>query len=213
MPKIIVLGGTGYAGAAIVAEAARRGHEVVAVSRSVPETTADGVTYVQGSVADAAFAESVVAGAHTVVSALSPRGDLDGRIVDVDTQLARLADEAGARFVVVGGFGSLRPEEGAARIVESPDFPADYRPESQQMLEVLEVLRGIDDLDWVYVSPAQEFGSFNPGEDTGSYRVGGEIAFFDADGRSAISGADFARGVVDEVENPQHHKAHISLAY
>ena len=36
MARVCVLGGTGYAGAAIVAEAARRGHEVTAVSRKPP---------------------------------------------------------------------------------------------------------------------------------------------------------------------------------
>ena len=34
MARITILGGTGYAGAAIVAEAANRGHEVTSVSRS-----------------------------------------------------------------------------------------------------------------------------------------------------------------------------------
>jgi uncharacterized protein len=34
--RITVIGGTGYAGSAIVAEAAARGHQVTALSRSLP---------------------------------------------------------------------------------------------------------------------------------------------------------------------------------
>ena len=65
MTAITVIGGTGYAGAAIVAEAARRGHAVTAISRTAPGTPAEGVTYVTGdltrSVPDIAGAEVVFA--------------------------------------------------------------------------------------------------------------------------------------------------------
>ena len=37
MSRITVIGGTGYAGSAIVAEAAARGHQVTALSRSLPD--------------------------------------------------------------------------------------------------------------------------------------------------------------------------------
>ena len=70
-----------------------------------------------------------------------------------------------------------------------------------------------EELDWLFVSPASGYGSFAPGERTGSYRVGGESALFDADGNSNISGADFALAIVDEIENPRHHREHISVAY
>ncbi|WP_295786846.1 NAD-dependent epimerase/dehydratase family protein, partial [uncultured Microbacterium sp.] len=36
MPRIAVIGGTGYAGSHIVTEAVRRGHTVVSIARSVP---------------------------------------------------------------------------------------------------------------------------------------------------------------------------------
>jgi putative NADH-flavin reductase len=36
--SLTALGGTGYAGSAIVAEAANRGHSVTALSRSAPTT-------------------------------------------------------------------------------------------------------------------------------------------------------------------------------
>ena len=216
MTRITVVGGTGYAGSAIVAEAARRGHEVVSVSRNLPaeEARVEGVRYETGSLVDADVRARAVADAEVVVSSLSPRGELDGRIVEVDRELAALADQHGARFVVVGGYSSLRLEEGGPRQAETGQIPPEYAGEALQMNEVLgELLGGSDSLDFVFVSPAMQFGAYAPGEALGRYRVGGEVAFTDEDGVSAVSGADFALAIVDEIETPAHRRQHVSVAY
>jgi putative NADH-flavin reductase len=216
MTRITVVGGTGYAGSAIVAEAARRGHEVVSVSRSVPaeEARVAGVRYETGSLVDADVRARAVADAQVVVSSLSPRGELDGRIVEVDRELAALAEQHGARFVVVGGYSSLRLEEGGPRQAETGQIPPEYAGEALQMNEVLgELLASAESLDFTFVSPAMQFGAYAPGEALGRYRVGGEVAFTDQDGVSAVSGADFALAIVDEIEGPAHRREHISVAY
>ena len=51
------------------------------------------------------------------------------------------------------------------------------------------------------------------GERTGTFRIGGEVALFDAEGGSNISGGDFASAIVDEIDRPVHHRAHIGVAY
>jgi len=216
MTRITVVGGTGYAGSAIVAEAARRGHEVVSVSRSVPaeEARVEGVRYETGSLVDADVRARAVADAEVVVSSLSPRGELDGRIVEVDRELATLAEQHGARFVVVGGYSSLRLEEGGPRQAETGQIPPEYAGEALQMNEVLsELLAGAESLDFTFVSPAMQFGAYAPGDALGRYRVGGEVAFTDEAGVSAVSGADFALAIVDELETPAHRREHISVAY
>lgn len=216
MTRITVVGGTGYAGSAIVAEAARRGHEVVSVSRSVPaeEARVEGVRYETGSLVDADVRARAVDGAEVVVSSLSPRGELDGRIVEVDRELAALAEQHGARFVVVGGYSSLRLEEGGPRQAETGQIPPEYAGEALQMNEVLgELLGGSESLEFLFVSPAMQFGAYAPGEALGRYRVGGEVAFTDDAGVSAVSGADFALAIVDEIEKPAHRREHISVAY
>lgn len=212
MSKIVILGGTGYAGSTVVREAAERGHEVVSVSRSVPDQKVAGVTYVAGSVSDADMQEQVINGADVVVGALSPRGDMQGKLGGVYRDVATKATTAGVRL---GGFGSLRPAEGALRFVEGGDFPTEYKPESQELATFLEELQTAtpEGLDWLYVSPAATFGAFNPGEKTGNYRVSGEIALFDEKGESNLSGADLAVAIVDEIETPAHHREHISVAY
>ncbi|MFL0448195.1 NAD(P)-dependent oxidoreductase [Corynebacterium xerosis] len=214
MPKIVVIGGTGYAGAAVVSEAANRGYEVTSVSRTLPADQIEKVTYVTGNATDPDFVASVVAGADVVVSTLSPRGELDGKIVDVDIEIAKQVRDSGARLFVVGGFSSLRPTESEPPAAESGQIPEQFRGEAVQMHAVLTHLQGQPDgLDWVFFSPAQEFGSYVPGEDLGRYRIGGDIVFVDENGRSAISGADFARAIVDRIEENDYHRAHISIAY
>lgn len=210
MATIVVVGGTGYTGAHIAREAASRGHAVVSVSRSEPAERAPGVRYELGPVEE--VAPRVVPGADVVVAALSPRGDMAGRLVEVYAELARLSAEAGARYLQVGGFSSLRPAPGAPRFVEG-DIPAEYRDEALEgeATRVMLVETAPEDLDWLFLSPAGAYGAFAPGEATGRYRVGDEVALFDADGASAVSGADFALAVVDEIERPAHHRAHIGI--
>jgi putative NADH-flavin reductase len=212
MATIVVFGGTGYTGGNIVREAASRGHEVVSVSRSEPTERVERVRYETGTAAD--VAPRVVAGADVVVAALSPRGDMAGRLVETYRVLARAAAAAGARYLQVGGFSSLRPAEGAPRVAEG-DIPEQYRAEALEgeATRAMLVEEAPDDLDWLFLSPAGAYGAFAPGEATGAYRVGGEVALFDAEGGSNISGADFALAVVDEIETPAHHREHVSIAY
>ena len=81
MATIVVFGGTGYTGGSVAREAAARDHHVISVSRSEPQEPVDGVRYEVGSVSE--VAARVVPGADVVVAALSPRGDMAGRLVEV----------------------------------------------------------------------------------------------------------------------------------
>lgn len=211
MTTIAVIGGTGYAGSSIVREAASRGHRVIALSRSQPADPVEGVRYLQGSLADAG---RLVEEADVVVGALSPRGEMAGKLVEAYAELARLADAAGRRLVVIGGFSSLRPAPGAPRFVEGDDLPPQHAAEAKEMNAVLGAIAATpQSLDWLFVSPAAGFGAYAPGEPRGSYRLGGEVALFDDQGQSAVSGPDFALAVVDEIEKASQHRAHVSVAY
>lgn len=213
--KITVIGGTGYAGSAIVKEAAQRGHAVTAISRSVPAARPDGVRTIA---ADAFNAPLPLDGADVVVGALSPRGENVGKLAAAYARLATQAAAARARLVLVGGFSCLRRAAGAPRMIEGenfpPEVPAAVVVEAKENLDVLNhLLADRAGLDWLFVSPALEFSAWQPGADLGRYRVGGEVALFDAAGKSAISGIDYARAVLDEIENPTRHRAQIGIAY
>ncbi|MFC4224208.1 NAD(P)-dependent oxidoreductase [Lysinibacter cavernae] len=214
MTNITVLGGTGYAGKHIVAEAARRGHAVTSYSRNAPTEPVAGVTYVTGSLLDPEVLRSAVDGADVVVETLSPRGELDGKLVDLVSELARLATEHGARLGVVGGAGSLLVEPGGSAVADGPDFPAEILSEAKQLQAVLENLRAdASGLDWFFVSPAGGFGPWAEGEATGTFRIGGDVLLVDEHGQSNISGADFATAFVDEIESPAHSGARFTVAY
>lgn len=77
MTRITVLGGTGYAGSAVVAEAAARGHDVVAFSRRATEETHDKVVSVTGSALKREDLELAVADSEVVVCALAAVGELE----------------------------------------------------------------------------------------------------------------------------------------
>lgn len=205
MARIAVLGGTGYAGAAMVAEARRRGHDVTAVSRSAPAAPVDGATYVEGSVLDRDVLDRVVADADVVLSALAPRGDMAGKVEGVVEDLvARLAGTS-TRLGYVGGASSLLTEEGGPRLwdVSKDHMPDEVRPEVQTGLDALAILEASPEgLDWFYVSPPQDFGSWLGTASKGTYTRGGDVVLRDADGRSTISADDLALAIVDEIESP-----------
>lgn len=213
MSTLVVIGGTGYAGSAIVAEAARRGHTVSSVSRAVPADALEGVTYLTGGIDAnaAAFADADV-----IVAALSPRGDNAGKLVADYHALADAASTAGARFFAIGGFSSLRPAAGAPRFAEGDDLPPAFAAEGREMNDVRADLEesAPADLDWLFISPAAGFGAHRPdGAPHGTYRVGGDVALFDEQGESAIERADFALAIVDEIEKPAHHREQLNIAY
>jgi len=215
MSRITVIGGTGYAGSAIVAEAASRGHEVTAFSRSLPDSRISNVTYVQGDASDEAALATVIANADAVVGALSPRGALAERFRDVYHTIARLADAATVPLFIVGGYSSLRPAPGAPRFVtDLSHAPADYHAELTTVAALVadDLPATPSTLDWVFVSPAGTFGAHAPGERLGRYRVGDDVAL-EPHGGGEISGADYALGFVDVIESGNHHRAHINLGY
>ncbi|MFB4303175.1 NAD(P)-dependent oxidoreductase [Actinomadura sp. NTSP31] len=215
MSRITVIGGTGYAGSAIVAEAAARGHQVTALSRSLPDAPIPNVTYVQGDATDEATLSAPIEDADVVVAAVAPRGSVARTWRDVHRTIARAADAAGVPLFIVGGFSSLRPAPGADRFVtDLSDIPAEFHDEIRAgaafIIEDLPAAPAT--LDWVFVSPALRFGAHMPGERLGRYRLGDDVAVQPADG-GAISAADYALGLVDLIEKGDHHRAHVNLGH
>ena len=200
MARITVLGGSGYAGAALVAEARKRGHEVTSVSRAAPASPVDGVEHVEGRVLE---------GRDVVVSALSPRGDMAGKVEGVLADLVSRLAGTPTRLGYIGGASSLLTEEGGPSLwdVSKEHVPDEVRPEVQTGLDTFALLQGSpESLDWFYVSPPQDFGSWLGTPSTGSYTLGGDVLLRNADGASTISADDLALAIVDEIETPAHRR-------
>ncbi|MEV0848185.1 NAD(P)H-binding protein [Streptomyces sp. NPDC049954] len=214
MTRITVLGGTGYAGGAVVREAASRGHHVVSFSRNAPGEEVAGVETVTGSALVRADLERAVRDAEVVVVALAPSGVLADDFVELNAQIADLARGVGARLGVIGGAGTLLLAEDGPKVYETPEFPERFRGFSRASDGVLQVLRDSEPgLDWFVLSPPRSFGHWAPGEATGKYRVGDDVVLTDEKGEEAISGPDFATALVDEIERPAHHRRRFTVAY
>ncbi len=243
MARISVLGGTGYSGGAVVKEAAGRGHQVTSVSRHEPDERIDGVDYVIGSVLDGDVLAAAVADHDVVIEAVSPRGDMSGRVEGVVDQLVELAPRAGARLGVIGGVSSLKVEgvvdrlvelapasgtrlgviggvssllveEGGPRVFDVNEPDPGVLPEIETGLALLEILKAAPEgVDWFYVSPPLSYGAWAPAPDTGGYRLSDEILLKDDEGNSTISAADLARAIVDEIEQPQYRRRRFHAAH
>jgi putative NADH-flavin reductase len=214
MSTIAIIGGTGYAGGHIAAEAVRRGHHVISVSRNAPSDPRAGVEVRTGPIADDTLVSQVFADADVVVIAIHGAADGKPYLINFVPRLLALAAEHDTRLGVVGGAGSLAVSEGGPRVIDQPAFPAEWKPEASAHAQVLEALRAADtEADWFYVSPAAYFGSHTPGERTGTYRTGGDVLVTDAEGNSRIGGADFGIALVDEIEKPVHHRVRFTVAY
>ncbi|MEU3861331.1 NAD(P)H-binding protein [Streptomyces sp. NPDC028722] len=212
--NIVVFGATGMIGRRIAAEAVRRGHHVVAASRSGAAPLDHAL--LTAAAADASAPEQVadvVRGADAVVSALvPPRDGSDPRkpFAALNEAFLEGVRRGGVRRVaLVGGAGSLRTD-GGARLMDAPGFPAEYQGEALAHADLLDALAEVADLEWTSVSPAAMIA---PGERTGVFRTGGDQLITDADGNSAISAEDFALAFVDELEQAAHPRARMSVAY
>ena len=206
--RIVLFGAGGNIARRIAREALGRGHPITAVVRdpSKFQPYDDRLTVVKGDATDAESVAHVAAGGDAIVSALSPRPGGNGRPASSLTAAAHAliagAKQAGVhRLVIVGGAGSLEVLPGR-QLVDSPDFPAGYKPEALAQRDALEVYRReAGDLDWTYISPA---GEIEPGRRTGTFRTGGNQLLVDAKGHSRISYEDYAAALVDELDTPAH---------
>lgn len=214
MARIVIFGGTGYSGGNIAREAVGRGHEVVSYSRNAPTDPIEGVDYRLGSMADPAVVDAAADGADQLVVALHAV-DVDGApMVERVPALIEAARRHGARLSFVGGAGSSLVAEGGPRLLDTPDFLEDWKPEALAHADVFEAVRQApEDLDWFYVSPAALYGSFAPGETTGSYRIDGEVLVTKEDGSSEISGTDLAKAYVDEIESGAHPRQRFTVGH
>jgi len=201
--KITVLGASGRAGSEITKELASRGHSVTAIARkpgAIP--TGAGVTAVQGDAADAAALADLIKGSDAVVSALH----FD---VPAATLLSAVKTAGVPRLLVTGGAASLEVAPGV-RLIDTPEFPEDWKVFAQGGIAFLEDLKAETTVDWTFFSPA---AVIEEGPRLGHYRLGTDRLVVDDRGESRISFADYAIAMADEVEQHKHPRSRFTAAY
>lgn len=205
--KLAVIAANGQAEKAIVEEAIKRGHEVTAIVRSENKSQAQSV--ILKDLFD--LRKDDLTGFDAVISAFGAYTldtlPLHSKSIELFNQL--LAGTP-TRLLVVGGAGSLYIDETkTTRLLDTPDFPEEFKPLAKAQSDELDLLRTKNDLNWTFVTPAADF--IPDGEKTGNYILAGEIFTTNGKGISQISYADYAIGLVDELEKGHHIKERISL--
>jgi uncharacterized protein len=202
--KIAHIGATGNVGSRIVEEALRRGHDVTAIARN-PEKLdpRPRLTLRRGDVNDQATLSPLIAGHDVVISSVR------FQILKPRSLITSVKHAKVKRLLVVGGAGTLEVAPGV-QLLDTPNFPAAYKPEALGGREFLNVLRVENDLEWTFLCPSAEF---SPGQRTGKFRLGKDTLLTLPNGESKISMEDFAIAMVDEVENPKHVRDRFTVGY
>lgn len=211
--NIALIGATGFIGSGLLAEALARGHRVIALVAHPEKLAAqENLIAVGTDVLDTARLAQQLSGADAVISAFSGHAQEDvrgyyGRGIE---SILTAAKQAGVpRVLVVGGAGSLEVAPGV-QLVDTPEFPAQWKASALGARDTLERLRNEPMLDWTLLSPA---AVIQPGERSGRFRLGGDQLLVDQEGNSRISVPDYAVAMLDELERPAHSRRRFSVAY
>jgi len=215
--KIALIGATGFVGSAILKEALDRGIQVTSIARHPEKLQAqNNLTIVKGDVMDTDKLSEILAGNDAVVSAYNPgwaNPDIYNEFLKGSQSIQEAVKKSGIkRYIAIGGAGSsfIAPN---VQLVDTPQFPAEWKPGALAARDYLNILKKEEQLDWTFVTPAIEMNPAMPHERKGTYRTGLENPVFDANNKSVISVEDLAVAVVDEVESPKHIRLRFTVAY
>jgi putative NADH-flavin reductase len=211
--KIAIFGATGNIGSRVVTEALNRGHDVTAIVRHPEDYKLESphLRVAKGDLFNTQEVESAVFDHDAVVSAYNfSKGSTPSTIVEVTVPLLNGLKQAHVkRLIIVGGAGSLEVASGV-QSVDTPEFPAEFKPAALAHREALKIYQQEKELEWTYVSPS---AYISPGKRTGNFRTGKDQMLFDEHGQSHISMEDFAVAIIDEIMNPQHIRERFTVGY
>lgn len=211
--NVVLIGASGFVGSALLKEALARGHRVTAIVSNPAKLAAQpGLETVGADVLDGAALAPRLAGHDAVVSAFSghAQADVYGYYVQGMRSIIAAAKQARVpRLLVVGGAGSLEVAPGV-QLVDTPEFPAQWKGTAEGAREALKLLRAEPELEWTMLSPS---AWLEPGERTGRFRLGTDQLLADAQGESRISVEDYAVAMIDELERPAHSRRRFTVGY
>lgn len=214
--KIAIIGATGFVGSAILKELIERGHSITAIARKQNGFLDQKVEWSLIDVNSSQKLSEALKGHDVVISAYNAgweNPNLYEDFLNGSKSIQQAVKQAKVdRFIVIGGGGSLFSSENT-QIVDTPDFPADWKEGATAARDYLNILNEEKALDWAFFSPALEM---HPGITTGrtaKYRLGKDTPVMDKEGKSQLSVEDVAVVIADEVEKPKHHMERFTAAY
>lgn len=213
--NIALIGVTGFVGSAVLNEALQRGHDVTGIARDISKVMAgsEKLTRVSADIYDSIALAKVLAGHDAVISAFNPgwaNPNLYNEFIKGSESIQQAVKLSGIkRLLVVGGAGSLEIAPGV-QLVDSPNFPAEWKNGATAARDYLNTIRKETDLDWTFLSPAIHL---HPGKRTGIFRLGADQPVFDDNNQADISVEDMAVAIIDELEQSHFIKKRFTLGY
>ncbi|MBS1523249.1 MAG: NAD(P)-dependent oxidoreductase [Bacteroidetes bacterium] len=213
--NIAIIGATGFVGSAVLNETLNRGYEVTAIARDTSKITvkSEKLTLVTADVYDTEALAKVLKGHDAAVNTFNAgwsNPNLYDDFIKGSESIQEATKLAGVkRLLVVGGAGSLEIAPGV-QLVDSPQFPAEWKTGASAARDYLNVIKRENNLDWTFLSPAIHL---HPGTRTGAFRLGTDQPVFDADHKSEISVEDMAIAILNELEQGQFIRRRFTLGY
>lgn len=211
--KVAIIGATGFVGTALLKEAVARGHDVTAlVSDPSKVPASERVLAVQANVLEQDALAGKLKGHGAVISAFSGHAQTDvlGYYLKGIESIVSAVKQAGVqRLLLAGGAGTLEVAPGL-QLIDTPQFPAEWKGTAEGARQALNLLRQEQDLDWTVLAPSAHLEA---GERTGQFRLGTDTLLVDAEGQSHVSLADYAAAMLDELEQHAHSRALFTVGY
>lgn len=212
--KITVIGATGMAGSAVVAEALKRGHTVTAIARSTARLAALPADAKLTTRAQDAFTltKADLTASDAVIDAFAVAPDQAYLHVDLAAYLVHtLRETTFPRLGFILGAGSLHTGTDHhlfVRDLEQDPHAASFISVPQNQLAELTFLRDVTNVNWFGVSPAADFhaGPAVPA------LLGTDDLLVNADGKSTTSAGTMAVALLNELEEPKHHQTRFTVA-
>lgn len=216
MKDLVLIGASGFVGAALLNELLDRGHKVTAIVRNPKKVTVSNpfLTVKKIDVENTSALVEACRGKDAVISAYNPGWDnprIYEEILKNYPLILQAVKIAGVnRLLCVGGAGTLFCASGV-RVIDSGAIPAEIMGGVKSLGEFyLDTLCHEKEIDWVFFSPA---GTLEPGMRTGKFRLGKDELIVGEDGNSRISVEDYAAAMVDELEQENHHRERFTIGY
>ncbi|BCA86357.1 flavin reductase [Enterococcus saigonensis] len=205
--KIGIIGATGHVGSHLVKAALADNHDVTAIVRS-PEKLQVSVPVLKKDLF--ALTTTDLTAFDVVIDAFNaPLGKEELHQTSL-LHLAKILSGTAVWLIVVGGASSLYlSAERSKRLLDTIPANSPIYPTASNMAQALAELKKVSNSTWTYVSPAANFIYKAPY--TGKYQINKDILEKDSAGKSEVSMADYAKGIMDLIKHPQKN-IHISIA-
>jgi len=212
--KITIFGAAGEVGSRIVEEALARDHKVTAVVRNSAQFSQlqQGVNPACGNAENIEDVLRLSTEQDLVISAIRPSTGCEGTLVATTQSILNGVAQSGVRVLIVGGAASLKiPGQGNTTVLTAHNFlPEEVINIACACFAQHAVCEAEQKANWTYLSPP---AMLIPGIRTGNYRLGADELVVDKKGVSQISMEDLAVVLLDEAEQPKHHRRRFTAAY